>query len=269
MDDSNGSDDNMDVDTQPEKKQRKADDAWAALGGSVKKEDSDSDIKSLAPSVVSEEDAIEAKEHVDATLEPVFQKAGHLLGAPKTSKASKQEQEETIQKFKETMKQKAREKADMFDDMVSHEERIGLGTPGYKLRYYSEKLGLPAGRELQVHIDRMVKSYVEGLCWVMRYYYDGVASWTWYYPHHYAPFASDLSEIGTLDIVFTLGEPFKPFDQLMGVPPGGFGACPAGAIPAALHGQELTHPGLLSDRLRRGHERQALCVARRGTAAVH
>lgn len=47
----------------------------------------------------------------------------------------------------------------------------------------------------------------------------GVASWTWFYPFHYAPMVSDMADIGGVEVAFQLGRPFRPFEQLLGVLP--------------------------------------------------
>jgi 5'-3' exonuclease len=64
-----------------------------------------------------------------------------------------------------------------------------------------------------------VEEYVRALQWILHYYYDGVVSWGWFYPYHYAPFASSIAEhdLSTMDIdSFELGQPFTPYQQLMG-----------------------------------------------------
>ena len=84
-------------------------------------------------------------------------------------------------------------------------------------KYYSEKLGIhkhdAAGRR------RVASSFIEGLHWVLEYYYRGVASWTWFFPYHFAPMISDMTDIQEFDVAFQLGQPFLPFQQLLGVLP--------------------------------------------------
>ena len=56
----------------------------------------------------------------------------------------------------------------------------------------------------------------------MKYYYVGCPSWKWYFPFHYAPFASDLRNIERFQKEcdsFELNEPFKPVEQLLAVLP--------------------------------------------------
>ncbi|SCV70596.1 BQ2448_3358 [Microbotryum intermedium] len=105
----------------------------------------------------------------------------------------------------------------MGNNVVEQDDTVKLWEPGYKERYYRQKFGVELS-DLEFR-KSIVKSYVEGLCWVLEYYYQGTPSWQWYYPHHFSPFASDFVDMKDLDIDFTLGNPFRPYEQLMGVFP--------------------------------------------------
>ncbi|KAJ3035692.1 5'-3' exoribonuclease 2, partial [Rhizophlyctis rosea] len=118
------------------------------------------------------------------------------------------------------------------EEELPHDD-VRLWESGWKQRYYIQKFQVD---ETDIAFRRqVVTSYVEGLCWVLKYYYQGCQSWHWYFPYHYSPFASDFDFISSLDIKFELGQPFKPVEQLMGVLP----AASRAHIPKCFHGLML------------------------------
>lgn len=55
-----------------------------------------------------------------------------------------------------------------------------------------------------------------------QYYYGPCPSWDFYYPYHYAPFASDFGSLKGVSAKFEKGsQPVRPLEQLMNVFPAG------------------------------------------------
>lgn len=58
----------------------------------------------------------------------------------------------------------------------------------WKDKYYRTKFGW--GLENKEEIKKLAQNYVQGLQWVLFYYYRGIASWPWFFQYHYAPMIS-------------------------------------------------------------------------------
>jgi 5'-3' exoribonuclease 2 len=116
-----------------------------------------------------------------------------------------------------------------FDPDNPPPDTVRLWEEGYVGRYYEQKFHVsPDDVEFR---HKVARSYVEGLAWVLLYYFQGCPSWTWYYPYHYAPFAADFADLDKMTVKFDKGKPFKPYEQLMGVLP----AASNHAIPKVFH----------------------------------
>ncbi|WVZ54345.1 hypothetical protein U9M48_005154 [Paspalum notatum var. saurae] len=122
---------------------------------------------------------------------------------------------ELRQKLKDTL----RNKQDLIKSGACKHDTIRLGLAGWKSRFYREKFGVERYNEVGKQKNDMVQKYLEGLCWILQYYFADVPSWSWYYPFYYAPFASDFKGLSQFKISFTMDKPLRPFDQLMAVLP--------------------------------------------------
>jgi len=107
------------------------------------------------------------------------------------------------------------------------EEEEKVKEKDFRGRYYFEKfhvvLTTPVTSQSEQFLSTLMQHYLQGLTWCLAYYIKGCISWTWYYPYHYGPMLQDMKHLNELkaNISFILGEPFSPFQQLLGcLPPG-------------------------------------------------
>lgn len=111
-----------------------------------------------------------------------------------------------LQRFRENLNR------DVIDETY---EKILLHTPEGKDIYYKTKLNVSTQEEANI----ASYEYIKGLSWVYNYYINGITAWDWHYPHHFAPFAADLSNITISQIDIIKSMPLKPLEQLLLVCP--------------------------------------------------
>jgi len=124
-------------------------------------------------------------------------------------------------RFELLMAELARREPLYFMQRGREEQDAGFANPSdplaYRDYYYKVKLGFAEDDEAARR--QLVACYLEGLYWVLQYYHEGCSSWSWFYPNHYAPLASDLRNLQELEIQYPEGRPFSQYMQLLTVLP--------------------------------------------------
>ncbi|CAH1395383.1 unnamed protein product [Nezara viridula] len=106
---------------------------------------------------------------------------------------------------------------DLDFDSSDEEQLIQDEFKHHKARFYMEKLNY---ENVDSEVLRsQAECYVRAIQWNLFYYYTGCPSWSWFYPHHYAPYVSDIKGFTDFDFKFDLSAPFQPFQQLLAVLP--------------------------------------------------
>ncbi|GKV34983.1 hypothetical protein SLEP1_g43309 [Rubroshorea leprosula] len=121
------------------------------------------------------------------------------------------------QDLKEKSEQNVEKRFDLLNDSYLESDKVKLGFPGWRERYYKEKFSAETPDKIETIRKEIVHEYTEGLIWLLLYYFSEVPSWSWFYPYHYGPFASDLKGLAQVKVKFGKGRPFKPFEQLLGI----------------------------------------------------
>ncbi|OMO83181.1 putative 5-3 exonuclease protein [Corchorus olitorius] len=134
-----------------------------------------------------EKDIIEANESSTSSSprERVVSLSAEIAskGMFKNSPADKSALLRNTKELKEQLKENLRKKSDLFKNGDLGTDKVKLGTPGWKKRYYKLKFSAETSEKIETERKEIVciltvEKYTEGLLWVLLYYFTGVPSWT-------------------------------------------------------------------------------------------
>lgn len=77
------------------------------------------------------------------------------------------------------------------------EKKYEMKFQEWKDTYYKKKFEW--GLDNEEEMKKLTENYVQGLQWVLFYYYRGVASWPWFYQYHYAPMISGMEKASLIN----------------------------------------------------------------------
>lgn len=107
--------------------------------------------------------------------------------------------------------------------------------------------------------------------WALRYYYQGLPSWSWYFPYFAAPLPSDMVDLVELHqrVVLTVDTPLLPFQQLLAVLP----AASADLLPKCIGLVSLTVYGAClkkkkGEKVKRAKFRAKFAIKNVGSVAI-
>jgi 5'-3' exoribonuclease 1 len=80
------------------------------------------------------------------------------------------------------------------EDAQQHYEKLyNTKRLAWKTKYYLQKFPEWPSDKYEEELVALCENYVQGLQWVLFYYYKGIASWPWFYKYHYSPLISGKS----------------------------------------------------------------------------
>lgn len=112
------------------------------------------------------------------------------------------------------------------DNIIIGDDGLMLNFKNYRKEYYTKKLKLQYDdtdpRILEKEIKCVCEEYITGLVFVLRYYFKGIPTYSWYYPCHYAPLITDLAKYAkeiNFDVDFKVDKPLNVYESLFGILP--------------------------------------------------